>query len=261
MTTRMTGYTGTDGTLPRLCIKNEVTASTISTSTSATDHAAVAVVGPQTYTSWSPTALPAWVQALFVLSSEAQIDYVSARISDGNGCAFKPQYWTGAAWVDLGTAVTVAAGSAETLLWLFDVKSTDRVRLYVTGSTAPFVANLKAGIATVMPIGLQPGYAPSSLNPTDEYANTISEGGQILGSALKRSTAIEQLQFQPLSPAWVRANWPTIRDLLRTEAVVFAWRPSAYPDEVIYGMVTGKPAATYVSHVRMSVSLTIEGPS
>ena len=261
MTTDTTGYTGPNGNLPWLCVANEVTASTIDSSSADAGYEAEAVRGPQTYSAWSPSALPAWVRATFPASSEAVINYVLTYVTDGGNCEFQPERWDGVTWTPIGAPMFVAIGDASCLLWIFDDTPAEGLRLYVSGgSEAVYVATLKTGRATVMPYCPPPGYGPSALNPTVFYRNVMSQGGQILGSILERSEAEEKLTFDNLTPAWVRANWPELLRLFRTEGVGFAWRPEAYPDELCYGMVTGRPTIEYSNLSRMKANFTIQGP-
>ena len=258
-----TDYTGQDGNLPWLCLRNEVTDATITASSAATGYDAEAVRGPQTYSQWSPASLPAWVRAEFATPSDATINYFAAYIADGGGCTFTAEYWDGATWQVIGFPATVAAGENACLLWILDVVPAGDIRLSVDGDTdalPPYVATLKAGMADFIPYCPPVGFSPSSLNPDDEYTNTFSRGGQVLGSELLSSRASETLNIDIMKPAWVRANWPTIRTLMRTEGVVFAWRPAVY-QELIYGMVTGTPSVAYSQHTRMTMSFTVEGPA
>lgn len=262
MTTDTTDYTGPDGRRSWLCIANEVTAATIEASSEDAGFEAEAVRGPQTYSTWSPVSLPAWVRAVFVASSEAQIDYFGLYVAEGGGCSFACERWNGSAWVQVGATLYMGVGEAGPLLWIFDAVSAGQVRVYISGgSDSVHVATMKAGLATVIPQGLQPGYAPSRLNPDDEFSNIMSHGGQILGSFLQKSEALESLTFNNLTPAWVRSEWQAIRPLFRTEGVFFAWWPEAYPDEVMYGMADGQPSVSYATHVRMVASVNLKGPA
>jgi hypothetical protein len=260
MMTDLSNYTGRDGRKSWLCVDNVVSSSTVTASTTATGYDATAVKGPQTYSTWSPASMPAWVKAE-PQSSGALINYVACYLLDGEGCAVTPQHWDGMAWVDLGAPMVAASGEPDLLLWIFDAETVGDIRLTFSGSFAPFVSVFKAGYALVMPYCLAPGYSPSALNPDDTYSNVFSEGGQILGAQLDAKRAVESLAFNNLAPNWVRLNWPTTRDKLRTEGVVFAWRPDSYPTEIMYGMVTGTPSVSYETHTRMALTLTLEGPA
>lgn len=262
MTTDTTGYTGADGNRSWLCIANEVTAATLEASGSDAGFEVEALRGPQTYSTWSPPSLPAWARAVFVASSEAQINYFGLYVAEGGGCTFAAQRWNGSSWVQIGATQYLGVGAAGVLLWIFDNVSAGQVRAYITGgSDGVHIATMKAGLATVMPQNLQPGYSPSLLNPDDQFASIMSHGGQILGSFLQRSEAVESLTFNNLQPDWVRSEWRAIRPLFRTEGVFFAWRPEAYPDEVMYGMAEGTPSVSYATHSRLVASVNLKGPA
>lgn len=257
MTTEASTYTGTDLWLPRLCVADNVAAATMSYSTQATGYEAVAVQGPQTYTGWKPTAVTATLTATF--SGSVPVDYVGVFILDAQGCAFRPQYWNGSSYVNLGADITPSAAGA--VLWLFNSVSTSRIRLNVTGGTGnPIVAVMKAGTATVFPVGMPTGFRPSYLNPDDTLSNVFSQGGQILGSQLVSSLATESVTIDTIEASWVRTNWPTVRDSLRTKGAFFAWNADDYPSELIYGGLSGVPSAEYSSNLYMRVSFTLEGP-
>lgn len=257
-------YTGSDGQKPWLCIRNEVTDSVITASSARANHAAEAVRGPQTYSGWSPLTLPAWVAAEFASPSDATINYVGMYIPDGGDCTYQAEYHNGVTWVAIGSPVFVASGERKAVLYILDTVPANAVRATVDGDTDSgfaYVATLKAGMADIFPYCPPVGFAPSFLNPDETYTNTFSEGGQILGSQMIRSQASESFSFDIMTPAWVRSVWTTIRPLIRTEGVFMAWRPESYPEELIYGMVTGSPAVRYASITRMSVAFTIEGPT
>lgn len=257
MTVEATGYTGTDLFYPRLCVANEVTAATLTASTEATGYPAVSARGPQTYSQWSPTAVAAWLLATF--SGSKSINYVAMYVVEGGGCAFQPEKWDGAAYVSLGAPLTISGASVA--LWLFDSVSTARIRMSISGGTSmPTVATMKAGVATVLPVGMSPGFRPAYLNPEDTYSNIFSEGGQILGSHLEKSQISERIDVANIEASWVRTNWPTLRTLIRTEGIVFAWCPDDFPDEVVYGMVSETPTIEYASSLYMNLSLSIQGP-
>lgn len=257
MTTEATTYTGTDLWYPRICVVNQVTAATMSASTSATGYDAISVRGPQTYGGWKPTAVTATLLATF--AGTFAVDYAGLYITDPQGCTFRPQYWNGSTYVNLGADVTPT--QAGPVLWLFNSVNTSRIRFNITGGTGmPTVATMKAGAATVLPQGLPSGYRPSYLNPVDTLSNTFSEGGQILGSQLMSSMAREDVTLDNIAPSWIRSNWPTVRDLMRTEGVFWAWNADDYPDELMYGGLKDSPVAEYSSTLYMRLSFSLEGP-
>jgi hypothetical protein len=257
MTTEASTYTAADLWLPRLCVVNSVTTATMTGSTEAAGYEAVAARGPQTYTGWKPTAVTATLLATF--TGAADVDYVGIYILTTGGCTFRPQYWNGSTYVNLGADVTPT--EVGPVLWLFNSVNTSRIRINVTGgSTMPVIATLKAGEATVFPNGMPPGYKPSYLNPQDELTNSFSQGGQILGSELVSSKAREEVNIDKLEASWVETNWPGIRDAMRTEGAFFAWNADDYPAHLIYGGLMGVPVADYSDNLNMHIQFALEGP-
>lgn len=257
MSVEASTYTGTDLFYPRLCVLDQVAAATMTYSTQATGYEAVAVQGPQTYTGWKPTAVTATLTATF--ASAKDVNYIGLFILSTGGCTFRPQKYSGGLYVNVGADVTPSAAGA--VLWLIDSVSTDRIRINVTGGTSmPIIAVMKAGVATMFPIGMPPGYKPSYLNPQDVLTNQFSEGGQILGSTLVSSMARDDVSIDTVEASWVRTNWPTVRDALRTKGAFWAWNPDDYPDELMYGGLEGVPSAEYTSNLYMRVSFALEGP-
>ena len=257
----LTGYTGPDGFASRLCVLNEVTQATLTASVNTAG--AIAVRSPLTYSTYSPGLIPVapiYVTAEF--TSAKPLDYVSLLVAEGGGATYTLQGWTGVAWVQVGSSMLVEEGKADLLLWLFDQVSYSKIRIRVELATdEPYLSVLKAGLETVLPQCLQPGWSPSWLNPKDDYTNVFSQEGQILSSQLLSAQIEEKLDLQNLQPSWVRDNWPTLRDAFRREGIVFAWRPSVYPTEVAYGMIEGTPQVVYQTHQRMSLSITLRGPA
>lgn len=257
MTTTHNLFTGADLWKPRLFVLNSFASATADASSEDGDNLAVSVIGPQTYSAWQPSALPAWVR--LTLGGAVTINYVACYVSEPSGCTFVAEQWNGSAWVACGNSV--APTTKGPLVWYFDNLSTAQVRIYVTGSTAPRIANVKAGITTVCPVGIPPGFVPASINPSDEYSNTMTNGGQILASELIRSEMSQGVTLEMLDPDWVRDDWAPVRTYLRTQGVYFAWDADDYPDELIYGMVEGSPQTSYSSATFMSLSFTLNGPS
>lgn len=253
----LTDSTNADWFYPRLCIAHET--ATVTASSTASGYTADAVKSPLTYTSWKANALTATLELAF--SGSKTISYMACYIRDiGSGVTLTPQYWDGSAWQTYGTAVTLT--KAGPYVWMkITGTSTTKVRLSIAGTTAPIIAVFCAGAATVFPCGIPPGFVPASLNQDDEFTNTFSEGGQILGTQKLRSIAKQDISMDAISPTWVATNWPSIRALMNRNGMFFAFNPKDSADELIYGG-RGKnaPSASYSSTQYMALSFSIEGP-
>jgi len=253
----LTDSSNTDWFYPRLLIAHQ--SGTVTASSTATGYTASAVSTPLTYTGWKGASLPDTIENDY--GSSKTIDYIACYVRDiGTSATIEPEYWNGSAWVSFGAAVSITKAGPYAWMKLTGV-STAKTRLSVTGTTSPVIAFICSGAATAFPCGIPPGFAPASLNQDDEFTNTFSEGGQILGSQKLRSSAKQSVSMDAISPSWVTTNWPTVRGLMNRNGMFFAFNPKDSADELIYGM-RGKdsPSASYSSTQYMALSFTIEGP-
>ncbi len=253
----LTDSSNTDWFYPRLLIAHQ--SGTVTASSTATGYSASAITSPLTYTAWKGDSLPDTIENDY--GSSKTIDYIACYVRDiGTSATIKPEYWNGSAWVSFGTAVSITKAGPYAWMMLTGV-STAKMRLSVTGTTSPVIAFICSGAATAFPCGIPPGFAPASLNQDDEFTNTFSEGGQILGSQKLRSSAKQSVSMDAISPSWVTTNWPTVRGLMNSNGMFFSFNPKDAADELIYG-VRGKdsPSASYSSTQYMALSFSIEGP-
>lgn len=254
----LTSGTDAEWFYPRLCIAHQ--AGTVTASSTDTGYSAAAITTPQTYTAWKPVSMTATIEIDF--GSAKTISYMAIYIKNGvASCTIDPEYWTGTGWAPfISTTVSATKGGPYAWMKLTGV-SASKVRLVVNGSTAPEIAFFGAGDALKFECGIPPGFAPASLNQDDEFTNTFSEGGQVLGSQKLRSSAKQDIAVDAVSPSWVATNWPSVRALMNTNGMFFAFNPKDAPDELIYG-IRGKnaPSASYSSSQYMALSFGIEGP-
>lgn len=253
----LTDSSNADWFYPRLLIAHQ--SGTVTASSTATGYSASAITSPQTYTAWKGNSPPDTIEIDF--GGNKTISYVAMYIKDkGTNATVEPEYWNGSAWVSFGTSVSITKAGPYAWMKLSGVTAS-KVRPSVTGTTSPQFAFIGAGAALKFECGIPPGFAPASLNQDDEFTNTFSEGGQILGSQKLRSSAKQEISVDAVSPSWVSSNWPTTRALMNTNGMFFAFNPKDAPDELIYGM-RGKnaPSASYSSTQYMELSFSIEGP-
>lgn len=253
----LTDSTNADWFYPRLLINHQV--GTVTATTTYADYPSAAVTSPLTYTAWMGSTTTA--QVIHTYGAAKTIDYVACYATDvGTGVTIEPEYWNGSAWVSFGTAVSITKRGPYVWMKLTGV-STTNVRLTCMNTVAPKIAVFVAGQATVFPCGIPPGFAPASLNQDDEFTNVFSDGGQVLSAQLLRSSAMQEISMDGISPSWVDSNWPTVRALMNTNGMFFAFNPKDRADELIYGMRgRGKPSASYSSSQYMALSFSIEGP-
>ena len=239
-----------DKFLPHLFISDEVKDATMSaTNASATS---IAVQTMTTYSRWTPS-VGATITATF--SGAKAIDYAAIYVTASAG-TYTLEWYNGSSWAAIGSALSRTG--AGCVAWVFASVSASAIRIVC--SSTPSIAVFKAGARTKIPVGIGVGYEPSLYNPTEKLTNTISVTGQILGTQIESARIEESLTFDVIDPDWIASNWMTIRNLMRTVGVFFAWNLKDFSDHVIYGAVVGDPSASFSQIDAMKVSMRLEGP-
>lgn len=236
--------------LPRLLIDDAIPTATMT----ASSGTAEAVQTMTTYSRWTPTDTAAYIEATF--TSPAVIDCVSLYTTDPDGAGFTLEVLDGTIWTTIGG--TLSRTGAGCIMWVFDSVTADGIRVNV--DTSPSVAVLKAGLSTVVPVGIPVGYEPSLFNPVEKLSNTMSVGGQILGTQIETRSIAESLSFDMLEPSWIESTWTPLRESVRTTGVFLAWNMSDHQSHVVYGAVVGDPSVSYSQVNTLRLSMNMEGP-
>jgi len=245
-----TAISNADRFLPHLMISDEVKTATMSATNSGSTAAAVQTL--TTYSRWTPTA-GATITATF--TGAKSIDYAAIYVTASAG-TYTLEWYNGSAWAAIGSALSRTG--AGCLLWVFESVSASALR--VVCSSTPSIAVFKAGVRTQIPVGIGVGYEPSLFNPNEKLGNTTSVTGQILGTQIESARIEESLTFDVIDPDWIASNWMTIRSLMRTVGVFFAWNLKDFSEHVVYGAVVGDPVASFSQIDAMKVSMRLQGP-
>jgi len=245
-----TAISNADRFLPHLMISDEVKGATMSATNSSSTAAAVQTL--TTYSRWTPTA-GATITATF--TGAKSIDYAAIYVTASAG-TYTLEWYNGSAWAAIGSALSRTG--AGCVAWVFESVSASALRIVC--SSTPSIAVFKAGARTQIPVGIGVGYEPSLYNPTEKLTNTISVTGQILGTQIESARIEESLTFDVIDPDWIASNWMTIRSMMRTVGVFFAWNLKDFSDHVIYGAVVGDPSASFSQIDAMKVSMRLQGP-
>lgn len=151
----------------------------------------------------------------------------------------------GANWDDITSDKLL--GSDDSVLHYFDAKSSGlfRIRMTKTGNDvpAPIIGHVKLGAALVLQRRMYVGHMPGITKKVkrQQYG---SENGQYLGQVIQRSYRTTRINQENNSPSFVRTNILPFINHVNGHVVIedtapatffFAWRPSDYPDEVLYG--------------------------
>lgn len=236
--------------LPHLFIADEVKDATMSATNSSSTSIAVQTM--TTYSRWTPSA-GATITATF--SGAKSIDYAAIYVTATAG-TYTLEWYNGSSWAAIGSALSRTG--AGCIAWVFASVSASALRIVC--SSTPSIAVFKAGARTQIPVGIGVGYEPSMYNPTEKLTNTISVTGQILGTQIESARIEESLTFDVIDPDWIASNWMTIRNLMRTVGVFFAWNLRDFSEHVIYGAVVGDPSASFSQIDAMKLSMRLEGP-
>lgn len=245
-----------DLSLPHICVSNNVKNATIAASSAFAGFPADSIKSPPTYSGWQPSSSTS--DFIITFSPAISVNYFGMFMRGKNISITVSYSIDGTNYTSLGEKLTSTDGA---ILFLSEqVNNVVKIKVEFSGGQ-PVVYNASAGLAFIPENGLSDGFAPSHLNYRDDYSNTESEGGQILGRSVIRTSQSEQVQISSIERSWVDTNWINLRELLRSNAAYVAWNPSGYPNEVIYGMTDSNPQVSYSDAIFMDMSLSFKGPS
>ena len=178
------------------------------------------------------------------------VDYIGiGRHNFGdNGYEYTIQYSDdgGAVWLD--ASVPRIVGTNDSIMHYFDARTSGlfRIKIEKTGTdiAAPIIGHIKLGVALVLQRRIYVGHAPATLAKNVKRSVYGSENGQYLGQIIQRSYYKSEIKQENNTPDFVRTKIVPFINHVNGQVVVnntapatffFAWRPSDYPDEVIYG--------------------------
>jgi hypothetical protein len=196
------------------------------------------ITNPATYERYTPTAMPATIQA--DAGAVMACDYVgiAAHNLGSLGCTVYVESSTDA--VNWTTRLTLTPTDDTTLMGLFDPVSARYWRLRITGTTAPTVGVVYLGAMLTMQRTIYGGHTPITLARVTAVRAALSETGQWLGATQTRNGFSTSFAWKNLTAAWYRANFdPFVATNPRVKPFFIAWRPYSFPSEVGYCWATG----------------------
>lgn len=204
---------------------------------------------PDTATVFEGASLPGSGSQYLVLhnSTLAVVDYIGIARHNffSTGRAYKIQESSdGVNWTDI-TAAKIPPNDGS-ILEYFDARSTQyfRIDLDDLSGRAPIIGHVKLGKALILQRRIYAGHNPTLLSSMVKKTTYGSESGQYLGQVVHRAYHKTSLEQENNSPAFVRENIVPFINHVNGHAVVedtavstffFAWRPSTYPQEIVYG--------------------------
>lgn len=228
-----TGYSLPSGDQPlthaRIAHDNNwLSGGTVTASSTATGFFADGPTNGLTYEQWKPSAMPATWE--YDHGSAAQCDYcvIGAHTMGTNGNTLQVQYWNGVSWT--GVIPATAITTDEPIMAIFGPQTRQRWRISISNGTAPTIGVIKFGKALQMERPIYGGHAPIPMARQTIMRSNNSESGEFLGRAKQRLYLSTSYDWQNLTAAWVRANWPSFQKAIEDSPFFIAWRPATFGD-------------------------------
>lgn len=255
-----TGYSlpGTDQPLTHARIAhslNWLSGGTATASSTATGFDADAPLNTLTYERWQPDTLTATWE--YDHGSAAAVNYcaIAAHTMGTNGNTLQVQYFNGSTWTGVIPATAVSDDSP--IFCIFGAQTRQRWRISISGGTAPEIGVVKFGSALQMERPIYGGHSPITLARQTILRGNYSETGEYLGRTKQRTYLATSFDWNNLTAAWVRSNWPTLQKAIEAEPFWIAWRPSTF-GEVGFCQVDEVPIPQNIgTRDLMSVSMTV----
>lgn len=224
---------------PCILWDNKLKYSTISATHGADGSDPLQALGPQTYDAWttiSPLTGNAWIDAEFSSAVECRCVGIAAHNLGTRGTGvFVVQYDDGGTMVTIGNFNLADNGPA---LMIFDMASSTKWRFIVSpgdGSRGA-IGTLFLGNLLRIPGAIGEGYVPIDAARRIEIKNSVSLGGQFIGSRIRRGGIETEATFGPVPRDFVDgAAFKAFRNHYDSGGTFFyAGCPSLMPDDVGY---------------------------
>lgn len=183
------------------------------------------------YTWWKPSSLPATVTVDCGSAKSADYLWVWGHDLYSNGCTLELRGSTDNFGASDVLVATKTPTNNKPFLMLFNAVSYRYWRVRITGATAPSLAIVAAGVALDVLSGIRQGFDPLSRSIKGQANRT--QGGFPMGRVIYYEDWSEDLQFELLTWAWLRATWLPAWDAhLKSDPFGFVWDPLGHPDEI-----------------------------
>jgi hypothetical protein len=229
-----TDYVGEEYDLeyPRILWNSICRRGTVAVSTEATGFEGVNATTATTWDAWKPTALTATWTLTFDTTETISALAIDTHTLGTSGATATVQSWSGAAWVD------VVAGTPtddEPIAFLFEARSTDRIRLSLTGATVPQISVIHCSEALECPQRVYMGAAtPIDMATVTEFSTNRAANGQYLGRSINRVKKANDFTLAHISEYWTRNTlMPFIEDA-RLYPYFILERPHTRPTALSY---------------------------
>lgn len=253
---------------PLLAYQNIVTASNIAATTAQHGYPASNLANPATHLRWKAAdASPLADEYVTITTNTADaLDYIAiARHNLGSAgitvsvegtddLNASPVVWTELVGEQL-------LGDDGPAIFRFSSQVLAGVRLKLQPGAEPAaIATVYCGAVLKLQRNIYVGHTPAPFARQADIVTGRSEAGHFLGRIVVSEKTENSFTMQNLTAGWVRTYLqPFLEDAVE-RPFFFAWRPSTYPDEVMYGWLLNDPQPTNArNNGMMSVELKIGG--
>lgn len=216
--------------------RNVMAEGTLSWSSETADGFAANALGPQTFDSWVPAAMPATIATLLPAPVACDTAAIVAHTLGSTGAtAYVEASLDGITWV---TFATIAPTDDKDIFVLFsDLGGVayPQWRVRVTGTTAPAIGIVWIGPRMVIPMGVQASYTPLNLALSVEMMTNISRGGQFIGNRIEKVGASTSISLSPQERWWVQSTAvPFITHYNAARPFLWLSCPELHPEDAHY---------------------------
>lgn len=228
------GFLGVDYDLthPRVLWNSVTRRGTVSASTSADGFDATNAATATTFDEWQPTAFPATWQLTFDATETVSALAIDTHALGSTETTVAVQSWNGSSW---STLVSASPEDDEPIAFLFTPISTDRLRIYLTGTVVPTIAVIHISDALELP---RPVYAsapvPIDMATEVEFETTQAATGPYLGRSILRTKKQNSFKVLHLEESYVRETLKPFFLDARLYPYFLLERPLTVPEALSY---------------------------
>lgn len=200
----------------------------------------------ETWSQWQAGASGVTVTLTFSEARTVSYIGIAAHDLDLAGSTITLQVNTGAGFANVPGLVDLPVADDSAILLLLAPIDVLGVQVLISGTTAPTIGVLQAGIAMELPRRCTYTALPISESEQTTYRHTQSIKGNVLGTTVEAAELSFGISVSNLSEDWRAASgvasWQALTAHVRNGNPLFvASRPSGYTDDVAYGVAAERP--------------------
>jgi len=229
-----TDFVGTEYNLehPRVLWNSISRRGTVSVSTEATGFDGVNAATATQTDFWKPTAMPATWTLTFDATETIGAVAIDTHTLGTSGATVTVQEWTGAVWADV---VAATPTDDEPIAFLFEKRSTDRIRISIAGATIPLIGVIHCSEPLELPQTVYMGApTPIDMALVTQFELTQSATGKFMGRSVRFSKTQNDFTVAHLKEAWVRDVFMPFVEDAREYPYFLLERPFSRPTALSY---------------------------